>query len=52
MKTFGAVVPTKYAQIMYGKTHFFLKQMSVLGAEFQRIQKCFKSVLMACGVSF
>lgn len=33
-----------------GKTDFLLKQVRVLGAEFQRIQWCFKSVLMACGV--
>lgn len=35
-----------------GKTDFFLKQVSVLGAEFQRIHWFFKSVLMACGVFY
>lgn len=44
--------PAKCAQTVYEKTDFLLKQVSVLGAEFQRIQKCFKSVLVACGVSF
>lgn len=34
------------------ETVFLLKQVSVLGAEFQRIQKWFKSVLMASAVSF
>lgn len=37
---------------LYGKTDFLLKQVGVRGAEFQRIQKCFKSVQMACVVSF